>query len=98
MRDSNAQATSTGIYVEAKPMAKLPPKIEGKHRWIATGAWILSDEHIANAFDADADKYLDHENMMHIGFGCWDCEQPLGDRPGMITATSTCKARPPYVD
>jgi len=72
-----------GHKYEARPHAELPPKQPGRHRWIAAGAWVLSDEMVEKAGDKDTMKYLDHENLMGLSIGCWDCEQPLGQaRPG----------------
>ncbi len=81
-------AASIGEQFEARPSADLPPKVEGKHRWVATGAWVISDVDAATAFDADRMKFLDNENLMVLGIGCWDCEQPLG----LIGHDSPCPA------
>jgi len=81
-------AASLGQDYEARPAAQLPAKRPGKHRWIATGAWILSDLAVTNARDPDLPKFLDNENLMTLSIGCWDCEQPLG----VIEPNSFCPA------
>jgi hypothetical protein len=71
-------AKDLGHRYEARPHAELSPKEAGKHRWIASGAWVLSGEMVEGAHDPDLYKLLDNENLMHLAIGCWDCEQPLG--------------------
>lgn len=77
-----------GHQYEARPHADLPTKIPGKHRWIASGAWVLTDAFVEGAADPDLLKFLDHENLMNLAIGCWDCEKPLG----AIAFDSTCPA------
>ncbi|MCP4222076.1 MAG: hypothetical protein GY773_01880 [Actinomycetia bacterium] len=81
-------AAALGHRYEARPHAALAPKQAGKHRWVATGAWVLSDEAVSGADDPDTMKFLDNENLMYLGIGCWDCERPLE----AITKDSTCPA------
>jgi hypothetical protein len=81
-------AAGLGSKYEARPAAELPPKRPGVHRWVATGAWVLSDLAVASVDDPDVMKFLDNENLMTLSIGCWDCEQPLG----VIKAGSTCPA------
>ena len=77
-----------GHRYEARPHAELPPKVDGEHRWIATGAWVLSADLAAKANDPGTLKFLDHENLMHLSIGCWDCVEPLG----AIEVGSRCPA------
>lgn len=88
-------AASLGQSFEARPSADLPDKVTGKHRWVATGAWVLRDIDAEKAHDPDTMKFLDNENLMNLSIGCWDCERPLGDQPGCITYDSSC---PVYID
>lgn len=81
-------AAALGHHYEARPHAELPPKEPGRHRWIAAGSWVISQDVAASAFDADQLKFLDNENLMHLSIGCWDCEQPLG----VIAHDSRCPA------
>lgn len=83
-------AATLGDQFKAVPHAQLPPKIEGEHRWIATAAFVVSVDVVEAADDADRMKYLDHENLMQLALGCWDCEQPLG----VIQAGSVCPGDP----
>lgn len=76
--DGIVAAELPGHQYEAKPHAQLPTKVPGQHRWVAMGSWVLSDNAVSKAMDADTMKYLDSENLMHLSIGCWDCEQPLG--------------------
>jgi hypothetical protein len=79
-------AAALGHRYEARPHAELAAKVPGRHRWIASGAWVLSDVAVEGAHDPDVMKFLDNENLMHIGIGC--CERPLG----AITVDSVCPA------
>lgn len=75
--DGIIAAEIPGHTYEARRMAKLRPKVPGKHRWMAIGSWVLSDEFAAGAMDPDLMKYLDNENLFDLSIGCWDCEQPI---------------------
>lgn len=76
-------ARSLGQAYEAKPHAKLPAKRPGEHRWVAMGTWVVTN--VTGMLDPDQMKLLDHENLMGLGLGCWDCEQPLGQiEPGSL--------------
>lgn len=84
----NIIATGLGQTYEAKPHAQPPPKQVGRHRWIVTAAHTVTDDIVAAAHDSATLKFLDHENLMFIGIGCVDCEQPLGQ----IKVGSWCPA------
>lgn len=68
---------------------ELPEKVPGKHRWIATAAYSLSQEMAEAADDESKIKLLDHENMIDLAIGCWDCEKALGAE---IAPDSVCEA------
>lgn len=81
--------TGTGEHYEARGFRELPDKVTGEHRWVAVGSWSLNLDQARTAYDPDAAKsYLDHENMLGLGIGCWDCERTLGEVP----ARSVCPA------
>lgn len=80
-------AAAIGHQYEATGHRELPAKVPGKHRWIASGS-LLSDLAVEKAHDPDTLKFLDNENLMYLGIGCWDCEQPLG----LIQPGSLCPA------
>lgn len=77
-----------GHQYEARGGAKLPDKQPGAHRWIATASWVITEPTAAAAHDVDTIKVMDHENLMYLGIGCWDCEAPLG----VIEVGSVCPA------
>lgn len=81
-------AAELGQRFEARPHATLPDKVPGRHRWIATAAYVLTDSAVEAAGNPDVLKFLDHENLMSLAIGCWDCEQPLG----VIERDSRCPA------
>ncbi len=83
-------ATPTDHQFEARPMGRLPDKVPGRHRWIATAAYVV-DTHTAARFageDPDGVSYLDNESMFSLACGCWDCEQVVSD----IDPKSPCPA------
>jgi len=86
--DGIIAAELEGSRYEARPHAELPTKQPGEHRWIATGAWVLTPRMVEKANDPDTMKFLDHENLMNLSIGCWDCERPLGS----IKVGSRCPA------
>jgi hypothetical protein len=88
--DGIAAAELPGHRYEARPHAELPAKIPGHHRWVAVGSWVLTQDAVASAQDPDVLKLLDHENLMALSIGCWDCEQPLG----AIVIASRCPGDP----
>jgi hypothetical protein len=86
--DGNVMAIPLRVEEITAPMGKLADKIPGKHRWVASVAYVLSENQVARAGDASVRKLLDHENLLNIAIGCWDCEQPLGQ----ISAYGRCEA------
>lgn len=77
-----------GSTYEAVGHAELPSKVPGEHRWVASASWVLSLDQVEHATDVDRIKLMDQENLMYLGIGCWDCEQPLGS----IKVGSQCPA------
>lgn len=88
----NIVATGLGQDYEAKPGCDLDPKVPGVHRWFVSAAWKTTVEVARTAFDPDALKFMDNENLLEIGIGCWDCEQLLGEPPNGVAADSVCPA------
>ena len=91
----NIVVAGLGHQYEPKPLATMPEKIPGKHRWVAMGSWVLNDEQVAKEFSGefDAPSILDQENLYFVSIGCWDCEQALGTQPGQVSPDSVCLAR-----
>ena len=74
----NIVARPEGIEaVDWSKMAELPRKEPGKHRWIATAGYVLSDAQARTAYDENAQKTLSQRNMFVLAIGCYDCEEPL---------------------
>lgn len=61
---------STSVPGPASP----PPKVLGRHRWIATAAFTLTPAEAAAAAEG-APVDLDRPKLMFIGVGCIDCEE-----------------------
>lgn len=76
-----------GVYDQGRT-ASLPPKQPGKHRWILTCSYVVTEESVRGEMDGTGESYLDHETRFAMGLGCWDCEQPYPD----ITPDTICPA------
>lgn len=70
----NLIVTGTGqqIDLDRHPERNLPPKRDQAHRWIAIATFHVADP------AAEGLKFLDQENLVFVGFGCYDCETPWG--------------------
>lgn len=67
--------TNTGSYFTPEAMLpdRMPVKVPGRHRWIATAAYTLSDTEAAAA-DEGVRTELSVEKLCMFGIGCVDCE------------------------
>lgn len=70
-------AASLGHQYEGRPSADLPPKEPGRHRFVASGVWVLRTYGAEEINDPDTMKFLDNENLMMLAVWCWDCEEPV---------------------
>lgn len=92
-RDSRLQGEvpmhSTGQTYPAEAMSgRMPAKIPGQHRWVATTLFTVTAESVRTADDPDAVNILDRENLLHVLMGCWDCEKARGQ----VEVDSVCPA------
>lgn len=67
---------------------RMPAKRDGVHRWVVIASYVATAEQARTAFDVDALKIMDHENLLSLSLGCIDCEQALGQ----VDADSRCPA------
>jgi hypothetical protein len=74
VRDGRYQAKGLGTVARAQPVAQLPVKEPGRHRWVATGAYTLTPSQAAAA-DAGSQVTLDPTMLVAFGVGCIDCER-----------------------
>lgn len=82
-----ATALSQHYPASAAAGAQLADKVPGVHRYVAVGAWVISPDQL-DVMDTDQPKFMDHENMMYLAIGCWDCEEPWSTE----TAATPCPA------
>lgn len=68
-----------GEFVFPASMARgqMPRKVAGQHRWIASVAHTMTTEGCVEAMKPDGGFVLDHESMLMVALGCYDCEQPF---------------------
>lgn len=52
----------------------LPDKVIGKHRWIVVALYSVTADSLKAASRGEQ-AVLDHENIIHILAGCYDCEE-----------------------
>lgn len=65
---------------------RMPLKVPGRHRWIATCAYTLTDSEAAAA-DEGVRTELGVDKLCTFGVGCVDCEQPY-----TLARTEPCPA------
>ncbi len=81
--DQGSVTEGTGqLFDSARAAADLPPKVQGRHRWIITAVYVASDQVLAD-WSTGAQTILDHENLWVVAPGCYDCEEPY--RPAMLS-------------
>lgn len=72
----------------------LPDRVDGRHRWIATAGYVISDDDVRLELRSQSGsgerQYLDHRTLFTFGIGCYDCERILGQ----ITPDSFCPGDP----
>lgn len=55
---------------------ELPKKIPGRHRWVVTVAYTLTDDEMAKGATAGGERVvLDEKRRLFTSMGCWDCEE-----------------------
>ncbi len=87
--DSIVAASMGQVSEVTNPNRALPDKVPGEHRWIATGMWSVTVDDVKHVEDPDRAKFLDTENLVYLGLGCYDCEKVLGTE---IEPGSRCEA------
>lgn len=66
--------SESGLF-ENRPGGQLPDKEPGRHRWVATAAYTLTDQEAAQATAGDEPILLDAGRLFApVQFGCLDCE------------------------
>lgn len=76
--------TATGQFEHAADQeGVLPERVPGRHRWIATAGYVLTDDDVRIELRAQGGsgerQYLDHTTLFTFGVGCYDCELTLGE-------------------
>lgn len=58
------------------PMAELPDRVPGRHRWVAVAGYVLTDDQ-ARLGAEGATQVVLSPNMLYVfGISCIDCERP----------------------
>lgn len=76
-------ATGLGTNHHVRIKADLPPKAEGVHRWIASAAYVLTEEEARSALPDQPQIVLGPNKLMSFGVGCWDCENEYRTAAGL---------------
>lgn len=66
--------TGLGTTHHLRTAAELPPKVPGVHRWVATVAYVLTDDQARAALPDQPEVTLAPSMVMACVVGCWDCE------------------------
>lgn len=69
-------ATGLGLHFRTpEKVADLPPKVPGRHRWILSTAYNVTDSEAHEAHEGVSRVLMGAERLISFGVGCWDCEQ-----------------------
>lgn len=75
-RETMTVATSAGHEFRVpEGMADLPEKIAGRHRWILSTGYNVTDTEAATAHEGVRMVLMGPEKLISYGVGCYDCEQ-----------------------
>lgn len=75
-------ARGLGTAHQVRIKADLPAKVGTEHRWIASAAYVLTEEEARSALPDQPIIVLSPNKMMSFGVGCWDCEQEYSECVG----------------
>ncbi len=74
--ETRTAAISTGAHFQPpEQVGELPPKVRGRHRWILTSAYNVTDEEAHEAHEGVSKVLMGPDSLISFGVGCWDCEQ-----------------------
>lgn len=68
-------ATPVGRHFRLGTTVDLPTKLPGRHRWILSSAFTITDEQARVAHEGVSSVLMGPDNLLSFGVGCWDCEQ-----------------------
>ncbi len=73
-------ATDTGHHFRSpETVAEIPPKVPGRHRWILSSAYNVTDAEAHQAHEGVSTVLMGASKLISFGVGCWDCEQTYKD-------------------
>lgn len=81
--ETGMAAHGLGTVHEVRLKADLPRKVEGVHRWIASAAYVLTEEEARSALPDQPMITLGPNKLMSFGVGCWDCESEYSTAAGL---------------
>lgn len=81
--ETGMAAHGLGTAHQVRIKADLPEKVDGVHRWIASAAYVLTEEEARSALPDQPFIVLGPNQMMSFGVGCWDCEQEYSVAVGL---------------
>lgn len=76
--DHETMAAATGTnhqFPVPQGMADLPAKVQGRHRWILSTGYNVTDTEAATAHEGVRMVLMGPEKLISYGVGCYDCEQ-----------------------
>ncbi len=73
--ETGVVATSTSHSFSPTAMLDLPAKVPGRHRWILSTAYTVTDEEARTADEGVRQVLMGTHNIVSYGIGCWDCEK-----------------------
>ncbi len=90
--DRETRTAAIGLDEHFSPpqaLADIPEKVPGRHRWILSTAYNVTDTEAHVAHEGVPSVLMGPEQLISFGVGCWDCEQTYRD-----CAASPCPGDP----
>ncbi len=67
-------ASGTGHHFRTpEGVADIPAKVPGRHRWILSTAYTVTDQEAHEAHEGVSKVLMGPERLIGFGVGCWDC-------------------------
>ena len=80
--DPETRVAATGVghhFRTPEKVADIPAKVDGRHRWILSSAYNVTDEEAHEAHEGVSKVLMGPEKLISFGIGCWDCERAYGE-------------------
>ncbi len=73
--ETGTVAEPLGHHFAPEAVAAIPPKVPGRHRWILSSGYTVTDSEAAEAHEGRRKVLMGPASLISFGIGCLDCEQ-----------------------